>query len=885
MKIINALTNTVRLISCRNVSLVAAAALGFASAAHANEIAPSGFTITSGTETSGNYADTATVGGGTHLLYESSVSPKRLEVSYLYPAIGGTGHTLEVTVTQATTGGGQGHDDYYVDFDDGAGWVSLGTIQQNNNPATYSFAFPSGVDFSQGVEVRIVDSIQTDDKKLNHLNIDQLVIAFQDYSPPDGSPSALSAVTLSSSQIGLSWSDNTSNEVGFTVERSQSSGSGFSAVATLAADTTSFTDPNLSPSTTYYYRVQAYNGAGTSAYSNEASDTTDLPPPPPDGSPITDLTATANGDDTVDLAWSSSTTNEEGFRIWRSTSSPVSTGGAPTATVGAGVNSYSDTGLVGETTYYYVVKAYNGGGEQGASNTALAITEAEPGPAGGPATSKVIAGYYESWAIYNARKYYVQDIPFERVTHVNYAFANLSPAGEVVIGDIFADITNTKDPESDNSPGPDQLPQGNIPQLLHMRDVGHKGRGPFPHLKLILSVGGWSWSENFSSAVSTPEGRYRFAESVKQYIAGFPKESDGTVHPLSGELDGVDLDWEYPTGEAGNCGEEGNVCSPDDPKNHALLLLAIRAKLDELGPGKELSMAMPAGDYLIDKVMPPIVDNSYLAGELIMRDPSSGTEWPLGSQTAANALDYLHVMNYDMSGATYSPLSRHHAQLYAYDGPSGDPEAGAPAETQRVNSHFAIQAYNYVHTDYANFDPENPTLDPASGVGYFPMSKLTFGLPMYGKGFKVDTTSAWDGYPLLFQPNAALGGGNNVPGGTWDGGQWGNSGVWGYWDIFTNLGGDQPSYIGNGSGAATRLHGTYVTSSGNIWIGFDDMAMISAKAQYAVDQGMAGVMFWSFPGDISTSTERQGQTNVGDYPSKSLIHNVASELETLAPAP
>ena len=56
-----------------------------------------------------------------------------------------------------------------------------------------------------------------------------------------------------------------------------------------------------------------------------------------------------------------------------------------------------------------------------------------------------------------ARKYYVQDLPFEKMTHVNYAFANVHPSGKVIIGDIFADITNTKDPQSDNFPS---VPQG-----------------------------------------------------------------------------------------------------------------------------------------------------------------------------------------------------------------------------------------------------------------------------------------------------------------------------------------------------------------------------------------------------------------------------------------
>ncbi|KAL9185571.1 hypothetical protein ACHAXT_003348 [Thalassiosira profunda] len=494
-------------------------------------------------------------------------------------------------------------------------------------------------------------------------------------------------------------------------------------------------------------------------------------------------------------------------------------------------------------------------------------------------------GVLQSWAIYNARKYWVRDIPLDKVTHVNYAFANLAASTrKVVIGDVFADITNRKDPDAQHNPQPGELPGGNIPQLLFLRDNAYNGHGPHSHLKVIISVGGWSWSEHFSALASTPEGRHDFAESVKQFVAGYPEEADGTVHQLSGELDGVDLDWEFPTGDPDNCGLEGNGCELYDPCTHALLILAVRAKLDEFGTHKEVSIAMPAGYWLIEKVMPPIVSNSYLKAclsdhgmaHVIMKDTAANKEWPLQDQTATNALDYIHIMNYDMSGASYSARARHHAPLYGYEGPSGDPDAGQPDFTERVNSHFAIQAYSYVHTDYSYFDPDSPSLNSTTGVGIFPMEKLTFGMPMYGKGFKVDGNGAYDNtYPLLFETNRGIGSGNNIPKGTWDGGQWGNSGIWAYWDIFTNLGGNNPGMID----PSNREYSSYVLGGSDVWIGFDDIALQTAKAKYAVDNGMAGVMFWSFPGDISSSTERQGQTNFGDtYPTHSLVHNLANQL-------
>ena len=88
--------------------------------------------------------------------------------------------------------------------------------------------------------------------------------------PP--APATLSAKVLSSSQIQLTWS-NVSGEDGYWIERSRD-GKTWTRVAVTAADVTTFTDSGLSARTTYYYRVQAYNTAGASAYSPVAKATT-----------------------------------------------------------------------------------------------------------------------------------------------------------------------------------------------------------------------------------------------------------------------------------------------------------------------------------------------------------------------------------------------------------------------------------------------------------------------------------------------------------------------------------------------------------------------------------------------------------------------------------
>jgi hypothetical protein len=89
---------------------------------------------------------------------------------------------------------------------------------------------------------------------------------------PPAAPTGLTATEISSSQINLSWTDNATNETGFRIER-KTTGS-FSQIATVGANVTTYSNTGLNSSTTYTYRVRAYNNAGTSAYSNEASATT-----------------------------------------------------------------------------------------------------------------------------------------------------------------------------------------------------------------------------------------------------------------------------------------------------------------------------------------------------------------------------------------------------------------------------------------------------------------------------------------------------------------------------------------------------------------------------------------------------------------------------------
>lgn len=93
-------------------------------------------------------------------------------------------------------------------------------------------------------------------------------------------PSALAATAVSTTQINLSWTDNSHNETGFYIERATGAGS-FSQIAQVGANVTSYSNTGLSSSTAYSYRIRSFNGTGISVYTATVVATTQSPPPPP----------------------------------------------------------------------------------------------------------------------------------------------------------------------------------------------------------------------------------------------------------------------------------------------------------------------------------------------------------------------------------------------------------------------------------------------------------------------------------------------------------------------------------------------------------------------------------------------------------------------------
>jgi hypothetical protein len=181
-------------------------------------------------------------------------------------------------------------------------------------------------------------------------------------------PTSLTATATSTTQIDLAWTDNATNETGYTVERRSPAGSGsYSTVTTLSAGANSYSNTGLTESTQYEYRVYATNAAGNSANSNAASKFT-IPATP------TGLTATAVSSSQIDLAWTDVSTGNTGQRIERR--SPSGSGSYSTlTTVSATATTYSDTGLTASTSYEYRIVATNADYDSSPSTAANATTQ------------------------------------------------------------------------------------------------------------------------------------------------------------------------------------------------------------------------------------------------------------------------------------------------------------------------------------------------------------------------------------------------------------------------------------------------------------------------------------------------------------------------------
>lgn len=231
-----------------------------------------------------------------------------------------------------------------------------------------------------------------------------------------------------------------------------------------------------------------------------------------------------------------------------------------------------------------------------------------------PISGSKIVGYFTEWGIYG-RNYNVSDIPADKLNVINYAFANITADGDVVLYDSYAAVEKA-------FPGDtwDQPLRGNFNQLIKLKQK-------YPHLVTMISIGGWTLSGHFSDIALTEASRDRFAKSAVAFMERYG-------------FDGVDIDWEFP----GGGGLESNTSRPQDKQNYTLLLQQLRNQLDARGAenGRKyyLSIASPAGDDKIRNLEPAGI---------------------------ANACDWINIMTYDFAGG-WEKKTGHQAPLFSPEG-------------------------------------------------------------------------------------------------------------------------------------------------------------------------------------------------------------------------
>jgi endoglucanase len=196
-------------------------------------------------------------------------------------------------------------------------------------------------------------------------------------------PGSLAAKASSSSAIGLTWTAVASPancSVSYSVFRGTTSGFAVSSSSQIASGLTaaSYADSGLSPSTTYYYAVDAVDADGSSAASAKASAATAKPPvcaaaPAAPGG----LAAKASSPSAISLTWTavaSPANCSVSYSVFRGTTSTFAVSASSRIATGLSAPSYSDSGLAPSTTYYYAVEAVDAVSSSAASARTSATT-------------------------------------------------------------------------------------------------------------------------------------------------------------------------------------------------------------------------------------------------------------------------------------------------------------------------------------------------------------------------------------------------------------------------------------------------------------------------------------------------------------------------------
>ena len=421
----------------------------------------------------------------------------------------------------------------------------------------------------------------------------------------------------------------------------------------------------------------------------------------------TNVEATTTTSQSITLSWYASTDNS-------------GTGDVPAYYVYNGANivatsmgtTVTVSSLLPSTQYTFTVQAYDKDGNTSATSAGL---NTSTGTASAGSYQKI--AYFDQWSIYG-NAYYPSTIASSgaaaQLTTIIYDFENIDPTNLTCLETIKAsDTSNDNDPNAGDGAGDafadyqksytsgsvdgssdswSQPIKGNFNQLRELK-------AKYPNLKILLSIGGWTFSKYFSDVAATASSRQKFVSScISMFLKGnlptnISGDPSGGTASAAGIFDGFDIDWEYP----GTTGHAGNHYGPQDKANYTLLLQEFRNELDSYGQsiGKhfQLTAAIPSGQDKLSNIQ---------------------------TDQIGKYLDYADAMTYDMHGSweTTGPTN---FQAPLHNSPN-DPSPVIAPGNEKYNIDTTFQALTTGLSDY-------------NIPGGFPVSKLVLGIPFYYRGW------------------------------------------------------------------------------------------------------------------------------------------------------
>ncbi|GLZ76660.1 chitinase [Actinorhabdospora filicis] len=484
-----------------------------------------------------------------------------------------------------------------------------------------------------------------------------------------------------------------------------------------------------------------------------------------------------------------------------------------------------------------------------------------------------VIGYFASWrnGSDGTPKYLVPNIPWGKVTHLNYAFAHVDGSNKVSVGNAGPNNPSIG-MEWPGVPGAEMDPS--LPYKGHF-NLLNKYKKTYPNVKTMISVGGWAETGGYfnDQGVRVNDGGFYTLADDQNKINTFADSAVAFIRQYG--FNGVDIDYEYATSapKAGNP-LDFTVSEPRRARlmtGYVNLMRTLREKLN--------AASAADGKYYL-------LTAAVSASGWILR----GSE----SYQVTQYLDYANVMTYDLHGA-WNKFVGPNAALY---------DDGTDSEMKNWNM-YSTYGQGYLNTDWAYHYFR----------GSMPAGRINLGVPFYTRGWKSvtgGTNGLWGESALADQTKCPKGTGPDV-GSTVPCGD-GAIGIDNLWHDKNTQGAEEPAganpmwhaknldegitpdYLAAyGLDPATdpddRVTGDYQryysSSLGSPWLwnaqkkvylSTEDEQSLAAKADYIAAKGIGGVMFWELSGDYSFNAAK-GQYEMGD----TLVTTLYNKLNKAGP--